>query len=119
MSEAANAKPCIAGMDSPNRVRIATARRTLVIHWSDSAQLLRELRSVDFGDAAIAAFEAAGASGPVELDSDGKAAAFIALQRIRRGLGAADRLPPRLSELRSALIDDLCNALIDDLAAGK
>jgi hypothetical protein len=61
-----------AGVGRLNRVLVAIKPGVVQIPWESRDRLLDELRRHDSGRTVVAAFEAVGATRPVELDDGGK-----------------------------------------------
>jgi hypothetical protein len=95
--------PDAAGMGRLNRVLVAIPDGVVVIPSDSRDALLEELRPRDDAQDVIAAFEAAGATRPVELDVYGQ---VVVVETIRAMAGVA-KLPDGLSDLLAALADEL------------
>ena len=92
-----------------DRIHVTTVRETVTLPSWSSRALVDQIRGIDSAQAAVAAFEAAGAGEAVTLDVDAK---WLLVEVIRvwgqdTGL---DVLPEGLWRLRTALIDDLHDA---------
>jgi hypothetical protein len=91
-----------------NRVEVATRYGTIEIPWTARDAILDELRGLGSARSTVEAFEAVGASRPVNLDRAGKAAVVDAIQmiakRVPEGYGGLD---PQLAHLRHSLVDEL------------
>ena len=89
-----------------DRVHVATSDSGIEIPWTTRDQILEQLRQRRDALPIIRAFEAVGATRPVELDTNGKALLIEALgswiDRARE-----DELPAGVAELRAALLEDL------------
>lgn len=90
-----------------DRVTLRTRRTTVEIPWESRDALLREIRHLDSAKPVKTAFEAVGASRPVELDVDGMALVVEAIHVMGSNAGGLDRIPTGLFELRNALLDEL------------
>lgn len=89
-----------------DRVQITTSSGTLEIPWETRDQILEQLGKRRDALPIIRAFEAVGATRPVELDTMGRALLVEALGSWIDRLDA-DQVPAGLAELRTALLDDL------------
>jgi hypothetical protein len=89
-----------------DRVQITTSGGAVVIPWATRDQILERLRQRRDALPIIRAFEAVGATRPVELDTNGKALLIEALGSWIDRLGEGEA-PAGLAELRVALLDDL------------
>jgi hypothetical protein len=91
-----------------NRVEVATRYGTVEIPWTARDAILDELRGLENARSTVEAFDAVGASWPVNLDRQGKLAVLDAIQtiakRVPEGYG---RLDPQLAHLRHSLVDEL------------
>ena len=86
-----------------NRVLVDVRGAVVVIPWDSRDRLLDELRRRDDGEDVIAAFEAVGANGPVELDVLGQ---VVVVETIR-DMESKGELPDGLGDLLAALVDEL------------
>jgi hypothetical protein len=97
-----------AGSGRLNRVHVTIRRGVVVIPWESRDQLLDQLRLLDDTKPIVAAFEAVGASRPVELDPAANAVLVEVIDLWMRNLAAIPaKLPPGIGELRDALRGDL------------
>jgi hypothetical protein len=89
-----------------NCVHVAASTGTVEIPWATRDQLLERLRQRRDALPIVRAFEAVGATRPVELDTNGKA---LLIEALGSWIDRADEdaLPAGLLELRTALLDDL------------
>jgi hypothetical protein len=82
-----------------DRVLVDVAGELVEISWDERDALLARLRLLDGFESIVGAFEAVGASRPVELDDDERALLRVALE----AWGIAT-LPDRLARLLVALV---------------
>jgi hypothetical protein len=92
----------------PHRIRhfrIALSANTVELPWSSRAPLLDRLREHDAGLQVVLAFEAVGATQPVQLKQAEKR---VLLQVLEAWLyqATAEGLPPGVGELRDELLGD-------------
>jgi hypothetical protein len=87
-------------------IHVATARGAVRVPWTTRDQLLERLRKAGRSLEVVRAFEAVGATRPVELSDDGKS---VVLDMLSRWLDEGDGsvAPAGVAELRQALLDDL------------
>jgi hypothetical protein len=96
--------------ERPDHVMIAMNRgRSFKLPWASRDALLERLRKIDGTEGIVQAFEAVGATGPVQLTDADRAVLFNTLEAwsLTRGF---DQMPDRLRELRHRLSDDLADA---------
>ena len=89
-----------------DRVHVATSNGSIEIPWTTRDEILERLRQRRDALPIIRAFEAVGATRPVELDTNGKA---LLIEALGSWIDRADanEVPAGLAELRTALLDDL------------
>ena len=88
-----------------NHVLVAVPGAEVVVPWDSRDALLKELRRRDDAGEVIAAFEAVGATRPVELDVYSQ---VVVVETIRDMESRAEgRLPDGLRDLLAALVDEL------------
>jgi hypothetical protein len=92
-----------AGSGRLNRVLVAVPGADVALPSASCDQLLDELRRRDDGEDAIAAFEAASASRPVELDVLSQ---VVVVETIRE-METSGALPDGLRDLLEAVVDEL------------
>jgi hypothetical protein len=92
-----------AGAGRLNRVLVAIPDGVVPVPWDSRDRLLDELRRRDDGEDVIRAFEAVGATRPVELDVYSQ---VVVVETIR-AMHAQGRLPDGLGDLLDALDDEL------------
>lgn len=90
-----------------DNVQVTTNYGTVEIPWDAREAILAELRGLESARGAVDAFEAVGASRPVELDRDGKLAVLDAITVIASNAGGYDKIDPQLFALRNYLVDEL------------
>jgi hypothetical protein len=92
-----------------DRVRIVTRYGYVEIRWECRETLLAEIHSLESESArdVVRAFEAVGATQPVELDLGGKVVLVEAIHAVGRDVGGMDRLTTDVRELLCALVDEL------------
>ena len=90
-----------------DRVQVETRYGSVVISWAAREAILDELRGLESARGAVAAFEAVGASRPVELDQEGKSAVLDAIVAIADKGAGYHRIQPGLFRLRAQLRDEL------------
>jgi hypothetical protein len=97
-----------------NRVIIAGSRdaTTLEIPWDSRDALLERLRREGDADAIIAAFQAVGATRPVQIPRQAKRQLLAHLEAWLVEVHATG-LPDGLFELRNALHDEAANGALD------
>jgi class 3 adenylate cyclase len=88
-----------------NRVLVAVPGAEVVVPLESRDALLEELRSRDDAEEVIAAFEAVGATRPVELDVYSQVVVVEAIRNMEHR--AEGRLPEGLRDLLDALVDEL------------
>jgi hypothetical protein len=93
--------------DRLDRVQVTTRYRIVEISWTERDAILDELRTLESARSAVEAFKAVGASRPVQLDTEGKAAVVDAIRVIANNAGGYDKIEPELFELRNNLVDEL------------
>ena len=93
--------------DRLDRVNIRVGRDLVEIPWSSRDALLGEIAHLESGKQVVAAFEAVGATRPVELDVGGMALLVEAIHVMGNNAGGLDRVPPKLFGLRNALVNEL------------
>ncbi len=99
-------------LERVDRVTITMGRNDVIITWACRAALLSKLRTVRRAAGVIQAFEAVGATRPVELSIEQKVTLHSFLEAwsgIETPEGFTD-MPPGLLELRNALSDDFHDA---------
>jgi hypothetical protein len=99
----------------PHRIRhfrIALSRNTVELPWTSRGPLLARLRRHDAGLEVVLAFEAVGATPPVQLTAAGKR---VLLQVVESWLyqETAGRLPAGVAELRNELQNELARGELD------
>jgi hypothetical protein len=93
-----------------DRVAIATSREVIELSWASRDSLLHEIRNLGESAKPIrAAFEAVGASRPVELSRAEQSRLFSAIDLWADSVTVA-ALPPGIWRLRCALADQLGDA---------
>jgi hypothetical protein len=93
-----------------DRVAIATSRDVVELSWSSRDSLLHEIRNLGENAKPIrTAFEAVGASRPVELSRADQATLSSAIQLWADSV-TVEALPPGIWRLRCALGDQLADA---------
>jgi hypothetical protein len=85
-----------------DRVQVVTSQGTVEISWDTRTELLSRLRHHGGTMAIVRAFEAVGATRPVELTDGGK---HVLLGVVSAWV--ADGAPAEVTELRRELLDDL------------
>ena len=87
--------------ERPDRVQVATRYGVDEIPWEARKAILHELHGFEeTGGGAIRAFEVAGATRPVELDRQGRAAVVDAINLLaKRAAGGFDDLDPQVLQL--------------------
>jgi hypothetical protein len=88
-----------------NRVLVAVPGAEVVVPWESRDALLVELRRRDDAGEAVAAFEAVGATRPVELDVYNQVVVVETIRDMERRHDG--RLPDGLRDLLAALVDEL------------
>jgi hypothetical protein len=88
-----------------NRVLVAVPGAEVVVPWESRDALLDELRRRDDAGEVIAAFEAAGATRPVELDVYSQVVVVETIRDMQRRPEGG--LPDGLRDLLAALVDEL------------
>lgn len=83
-------------------VTVRTRDASLEISWASREALLRVIRHLDWAKPVLAAFDAVGATRPVELDKL-DAAVLAQLAGAIDSMGTSDGVPAGLVELRKAL----------------
>lgn len=90
-----------------DRVAIATSHDVIELSWASRDSLLHEIRNLGENAKPIrTAFEAVGASRPVELSFGEQTTLFRAIERWAASV-TVDVLPPGIWRLRCALADQL------------
>jgi hypothetical protein len=90
-----------------DRVAIATSRDVIELSWASRDSLLHEIRNLgENGKPIRTAFEAVGASRPVELRPADQRTLFSAIELWAAGV-TVEALPPGIWQLRCALADQL------------
>jgi hypothetical protein len=93
-----------------DRVAIATSRDVVELSWASRDSLLHEIRNLGENAKPIrAAFEAVGASRPVELSDAEQTTLFSAIELWADSV-TVEALPPDVWRLRCALADQLDDA---------
>jgi len=93
-----------------DRVAIATSRDVIELPWASRDSLLHEIRHLGGNAKPIrAAFEAVGASRPVELSRADQTTLFSAIELWADSV-TVEALPPGIWRLRCALADQLDEA---------
>lgn len=93
-----------------DRVAIATSREVIELSWASRDSLLHEIRNLGESAKPIrTAFEAVGASRPVELSRNDQTKLFTAIEQWADSVTVA-ALPPGIWRLRCALVDQVDNA---------
>jgi len=90
-----------------NRVLIATRDAEVAISWKSRAALLHAAARLPTGSGIRAAFEAVGASRPVELTTAQKAGLLAAIKELASRSPREYECSPDLLGLRYALVTDL------------
>jgi hypothetical protein len=90
-----------------DRVEVATRYGVDPISWTAREAILDELRHLESASDAVAAFQAVGASRPVEVDTSQKLAVLDAISVIANNAGGYDKIEPELFALRNDLVDEL------------
>ncbi len=94
-----------------DRIVVATTRGYVEVPWTSRDALLDELRARrPQPSGVIAAFDALGASRPLDLKPIGEQAVVDAIDAWMQRVEAAG-LPPGIWELRNALLDDIADRL--------
>ena len=90
-----------------DRVAIATSREVIELSWRSRDSLLHEIRNLGEDAKPIrTAFEAVGASRPVELSRADQTVLFSAIELWAESV-TVEALPPGIWPLRCALADEL------------
>jgi len=87
-------------------VEVSTRYGPVEIPWAARDEILDELRHLDTARPTVAAFEAVGASRPVELDRAGKVDVLDAIKVLAANAGGLDKIDPGLEQLRHHLVDE-------------
>jgi hypothetical protein len=93
-----------------DRVTVALNSGNVVLTWASRQALMRRLQHVQETARIRVAFEAAGASRPIQLTGGQRTALLLTLEGWSLDLDGHERIPKDLLELRDALISDLHNA---------
>jgi len=96
--------------DEPSRldhVQVLTADGPVTISWYARDQLLDRIRHLETLAPVVRAFEAVGATRPVELYPEGKQLLLDVIETWGRDDGGLERLPDGITQLRHALADEL------------
>ena len=89
-----------------NRITVALSGREVFLRWDTRQALMARMRYVGGTDRLLDAFDAVGASRPVDLGPGHRDALLQVLEYWASGLDDYGAIPPELLELRDALIDD-------------
>jgi hypothetical protein len=89
-----------------NRVTVKYSRGEIVLPWASRDALLAELSQLDSAKGIRDAFEAVGASRPVELSPQDTGLLIEVIDMWTRRI-PIDQLPKGIWNLRNALLDDL------------
>ena len=95
----------MASLGRLDRVRVATARQVVVIHWPARDELLERAWHVQGADELRRRFEQVGATRPAKLDAKSKLIAIAVIEQWLHEVGLQG-LPPGIFHLRNALIAD-------------
>jgi hypothetical protein len=95
-----------AGKGRLDRVEIRLSRRVVRISWDSRTELLARLRRLESAGPIVRAFEAVGASRPVELDREQKATMYAVLDVWLQNV-PVDEFPEDVMDLRYVLDGDL------------
>jgi hypothetical protein len=95
-----------AGWGRLDRVEIRLNRRVVRISWASRTELLAQLRQLESARSIVQAFEAVGASRPVELDREQKATVYAVLDVWLQNV-PVDEFPEDVMDLRYVLNCDL------------
>jgi hypothetical protein len=90
-----------------DRVTVALNRGNVVLTWTSRQVLMRRLQHVQETARLRVAFEAAGASTPVQLTGGQRTALLLTLEGWSLDLDGHEAMPQDLFALRDALIADL------------
>lgn len=90
-----------------DRVTVALNRGNVVLTWASRQVLMRRLQHVQETARIRVAFEAAGASRPVELTGGQRTTLLLTLEGWSLDLDELEAMPHDVSALRDALIADL------------
>lgn len=96
-------------MSRLDRVVVETFRGPIELPWASRAALLTELRRLDSTAGIVAAFEAVGATRPVELTVEQRAE-LAGLLNFWMNQVQVDGLPEGVYDLRCALVDEFTPA---------
>ena len=96
--------------DRLDHVTVATSRGDISIPWTSRNELLNEIRPRTNGVPVTRAFEAVGATRPVELENAGKLLVIQTIDLMIADAGGAEHLPEGLVTLQNSLIGDLRDA---------
>jgi hypothetical protein len=102
-------------MSEPSRldhVQVHTADGPITISWDARDQLLERMRHLDTAAPVVRAFEAVGATRPVELYPEGKRLVLDVIETWGRDEGDIERLPDGIPVLRHALADELAGPTV-------
>jgi hypothetical protein len=90
-----------------NQMTVKTSRDVVTLPWQSRDDLLREIRHLDSAREIVAAFEAVGATRPVEISTADQSLLVQAIDVWMSNAGGPDALPPGIFALRNALLDEL------------
>ena len=90
-----------------DRVQVATGQGSVEISWASGAAIVRELHQNELAGAALRAFEAAGASRPVQLERSTWAAVIDAINVLAERAGGVRHLEPGVAKLQRTLTTEL------------
>ena len=88
------------------RVTVALSGREVFLGWEAREALMARMRHVGGTDPLLDAFDAVGASRPVDVGPGQRDALLQVLEHWASGRDDCAAIPPELLELRDALIDD-------------
>lgn len=90
-----------------DRVRVATRHGSVEISWAGSQAIVHVLHQNELSRTALRAFEAVGASQPVQLDRMGIANVIDAINVLAEKAGGVRHLEPGLAKLQRELTKEL------------
>jgi hypothetical protein len=90
-----------------DRVVVTTSRGSVKLPWASRDAILHEIRHLDSARQVVHAFEAVGASRPVEIDRADERLLLATIDLMMRNAGGPDKLPEGVFALRNALLDEL------------
>jgi hypothetical protein len=93
-----------------DRVLVVTRYGSVEISWASRAAIVHELHGLELSAVALRAFEAAGASRPVQLDRPSIAAVIDAINVLAERAGGVRHLEPGVAKLQRKLIKELRTA---------